>query len=153
MANPYSVAEMMLPQSSTMRGLDGMSRTSAPPGPNAYDGGGSSKPSVNTQPYNNERLAEQNMMVRQADALPQAQSANVQGFRKQQLVGANEEYKAASFANERKAEVMEVLGSPATQYMSQMSDIEGEKLRNDIAVGKAMSIGANPDLIQNQMGM
>ncbi len=153
MANPYSVAEMMLPQSSTMRGLDGMSRTSAPPGPNAYDGGGSSKPSVNTQPYNNERLAEQNMMVRQADALPQAQSANVQGFRKQQLVGANDEYKAASFANERKAEVMEVLGSPATQYMSQMSDIEGEKLRNDIAVGKAMSIGANPDLIQNQMGM
>ncbi len=153
MANPYSVAEMMLPQSSTMRGLDGMSRTSAPPGPNAYDGGGSSKPSVNTQPYNNERLAEQNMMVRQADALPQAQSANVQGFRKQQLIGANDEYKAASFANERKAEVMEVLGSPATQYMSQMSDIEGEKLRNDIAVGKAMSIGANPDLIQNQMGM
>ena len=153
MANPYSVAEMMLPQSSSMRGLDGMSRTSAPPGPNAYDRGGSSKPSVNTQPYNNERLAEQNMMVRQSDALSQAQSANVQGFRKQQLVGANEEYKAASFANERKAEVMEVLGSPATQYMSQMSDIEGEKFRNDIAVGKAMSIGANPDLIQNQMGM
>ena len=153
MANPYSVAEMMLPQSSTMRGLDGMSRTSAPPGPNAYDGGGSSKPSVNTQPYNNERLAVQNMMVRKEDALPQAQSANVQAFRKQQLVGANDEYKAASFANERKAEVMEVLGSPATQYMSQMSDIEGEKMRNDIAVGKAMSIGANPDLIQNQMGM
>ena len=153
MANPYSVAEMMLPQSSGMRGLDGMSRTSAPPGPNAYDQGGSSKPSVNTQPFNNERLAEQNMMVRQSDALSQAQSANVQGFRKQQLVGANDEYKAASFANERKAEVMEVLGSPATQYMSQMSDIEGEKMRNDIAVGKAMSIGANPDLIQNQMGM
>ena len=153
MANPYSVAEMMLPQSSSMRGLDGMSRTSAPPGPNAYDQGGSSKPSVNTQPFNNERLAQQNMMVRQHDALSQAQSANVQGFRKQQLVGANEEYKAASFANERKAEVMEVLGSPATQYMSQMSDIEGEKFRNDIAVGKAMSIGANPDLIQNQMGM
>ena len=153
MANPYSVAEMMLPQSSSMRGLDGMNRTSAPPGPNAYDQGGSSKPSVNTQPYNNERLAQQNMMVRQSDALSQAQSANVQGFRKQQLVGANEEYKAASFANERKAEVMEVLGSPATQYMSQMSDVEGQKMRNDIAVGKAMSIGANPDLIQNQIGM
>ena len=119
MANPYSVAEMMLPQSSGMRGLDGMNRTAAPPGPNAYDQGGSSKPSGNTQPYNNERLAQQNMMVRQSDALPQAQSANVQGFRKEQLVGANEEYKAASFANERKAEVMEVLGSPATQYMSQ----------------------------------
>ena len=153
MANPYSVAEMMLPQSSGMRGLDGMNRTAAPPGPNSYDGGGASKPSVNTQPYNNERLAAQNMMVRQEDALPQAQSANVQAFRKQNLVGSNEEYKAASFANERKAEVMEVLGSPATQYMSQMGDVEGAAVRNSIATGKAMAVGMNPDLAQNQMGM
>ena len=153
MANPYTVAEQMLPQSSVMRGLEGMNRTSAPPGPNAFDLGGSSKPSVNTQPYNNERLAEQNMMVRQSDALSQAQSAGLQGQRKQQLVQDNEEYKAASFANERKAEVMEVLGSPATQYMSQMDDIEGAAVRNSIAVGKAMSVGMNPDLVQNQMGM
>ena len=153
MANPYTVAEQMLPQSSAMRGLEGMNRTSAPPGPNAFDLGGSSKPSVNTQPYNNERLAEQNMMVRQSDALSQAQSAGLQGQRKQQLVQDNEEYQAASFANERKAEVMEVLGSPATQYMSQMDDIEGAAVRNSIAVGKAMSVGMNPDLVQNQMGM
>ena len=152
MANPYSVAEMMLPQSSSMRGLDGMNRTSAPPGPNAYDGGGSSKPSVNTQPYNNERLAAQNMMVRQEDALPQAQSANVQAFRKQNLVQANDEYKDVTFRERRKAEVMEVLGSPATQYMSQMDDIEHKAVRNSIATGKAMAIGANPDLVQNQMG-
>ena len=153
MANPYSVAEMMLPQSNGMRGLDGMNRTSAPPGPNAYDQGGSSKPSVNTQPFNNERLAMQNQMVRQADALPQAQSEGKQAFNKQQLLGANEEYKAASFANERKSEVMEVLGSPATQYMSNMSDVEGEAFRNNIATSRAMAVGANPDLAQNQMGM
>ena len=153
MANPYSVAEMMLPQSNGMRNAEGMNRTSAPPGPNAYDGGGSSKPSVNTQPFNNERLANQNMMVRQSDALSQAQSDGVQAFRKQGLVQANDEYKAASFAENRKAEVMEVLGSPATQYMSQMDDIEGKAVRNSMAVSKAMSIGANPDLIQNQMGM
>ena len=48
---------------------------------------------------------------------------------------------------------MEVLGSPATQYMSQMDDIEGKAVRNSIAVSKAMSVGANPDLIQNQMGI
>lgn len=153
MANPYTIAEQMLPQSSAMRGLEGMNRTSAPPGPNAFDMGGSSKPSVNTQPYNNERLAEQNMMVRQADALGQAQSAGLQGQRKQQLVQDNEEFKAASFANERKAEVMEVLGSPATQYMSQMGDVEGAAVRNSIATGKAMAVGMNPDLVQNQMGM
>ncbi len=56
MANPYTIAEQMLPQSSAMRGLEGMNRTSAPAGPNAFDQGGSSKP-VNTQPFNNERLA------------------------------------------------------------------------------------------------
>ena len=48
---------------------------------------------------------------------------------------------------------MEVLGSPATQYMSQMGDIEGEAVRNSIATGKAMAVGMNPDLAQNQMGM
>ena len=153
MANPYSVAEQMLPQSSAMRGLEGMSRTSAPMGANAFDGGGSSKPSVNSQPFNNERLAEQNMMIRQGDALSQAQSAGLQANRKEQLVGANEEYKAATFANERKAEVMEVLGSPATQYMSQMGDVEGQALRNNIATGRAMAVGANPDLAQNQLGI
>jgi len=153
MANPYSVAEQMLPQSNSMRGLDGMNRTSAPMGANAFDGGGSSKPSVNSQPFNNERLAGQNMMIRQGDAVSQAQSAGKQEFNKQQLVQANNDYKAAEFANERKAEVMEVLGSPATQYMSQMGDVEGEALRNNIATGRAMAVGANPDLAQNQMGM
>ena len=48
---------------------------------------------------------------------------------------------------------MEVLGSPATQYMSQMGDVEGAAVRNSIATGKAMSVGMNPDLVQNQMGM
>jgi len=153
MANPYTIAEQMLPQSNSMRNAEGMNRTSAPPGPNAFDMGGSSKPSVNTQPFNNERLAEQNMMVRHSDALGQAQSAGLQGQRKQQLVQDNEEFKAASFANERKAEVMEVLGSPATQYMSQMGDVEGAAVRNSIATGKAMAVGMNPDLAQNQMGM
>ena len=146
MASPYSVAEQMLPGSSAMRGLEGMNRTSAPPGPNLYDGGGSSKPNVNTQPYNNERLAMQNQMIRKGDAVSQAQASAVDSVKKQQLLSDNQEYKAASFANERKAEVMEVLGSPATQYMSQMDDVEGAAFRKNIATGKAMAIGMNPDL-------
>ena len=146
MANHYNVAEQMLPGSSKMRGLEGMNRTSAPAGPNAYDQGGASKPAVNTQPYNNERLAMQNQMIRQGDAVSQAQSAAVQDVRKQQLLSDNQEYKATAFASERKAEVMEVLGSPATQYMSQMGDVEGEAFRKNIATGKAMAVGINPDL-------
>ena len=143
----------MLPQSNAMRGLDGMNRTSAPPGPNAFDLGGLPKPSVNPQPYNNERLAEQNRMVRHSDALGQAQSAGLQGQRKLQLVQDNQEFKAASLANERKAEVLEVLGSPAIQYMSQMDDMESAAVRNSIAMGKASTIGMNFDLAQNQMGI
>ena len=146
MANPYTVAEQMLPGSSKMRGLEGMNRTSAPAGPNAYDQGGASKPGVNTQPYNNERLAMQNQMIRKGDAVSQAQASAVDSVKKQQLLSDNQEYKAASFANERKAEVMEVLGSPATQYMSQMGDVEGQAFRKNIATGKAMAIGMNPDL-------
>ena len=148
MANPYSVAEQMLPGSSKMRGLEGMNRTSAPAGPNAYDQGGASKPSVNTQPYNNDRLAMQNQMIRQGDAVSQAQSSAVQDVRKQQLLQDNRDYKANSFAADRKAEVMEVLGSPATQYMSQMGDVEGAAFRKNIATSKAMSIGINPDLAE-----
>ena len=146
MANPYSVAEQMLPGSTAMRGAGAMNRTSAPPGPNAYDQGGASKPSVNTQPYNNDRLAMQNQMIRQGDAVSQSQSAAVQDVRKQQLLSDNKEYKANAFASERKAEVMEVLGSPAPQYMSKLGDVEGEAFRKHIATGRAMSIGGNPDL-------
>ena len=148
MASPYTAAETMLPASNERRGQDGMNRTSSPPGPNLFDQGGASKPNVNTQPYNNERLAAQNQMIRQSDAVSQAQASAVQDVRKQQLLSDNAEYKSAAFANERKAEVMEVLGSPATQYMSQMGDVEGEAFRKNIAVGKAMAVGINPDLAQ-----
>ena len=146
MANPYSVAEQMLPGSTAMRGAPGMNRTSAPPGPNAYDHGGASKPGVNTQPYNNERLALQNQMVRKGDAVSQAQASAVHDVRKQQLLSDNQEYKVNAFREGRKAEVMEVLGSPATQYMAQMGDVEGAAFRKNIATGKAMAVGINPDL-------
>ena len=151
MASPYNVSEMMLPQSTAMRGAGGMNRTAAPPGPNSYDQGGASKAGVNTQPYNNERLALQNKMVRQGDAVSQGQAAAVDGVKKQQLLADNQEYKDNSFTERRKAEVMEVLGSPATQYMSQMDDVERKAFRNNIAISKAMSIGANPDLAQNML--
>ena len=143
----------MLPQSSSMRGLQGMNRTAAPPGPNSYDQGGASKAGVNTQPYNNERLAAQNMMIRQGDAVSQAQASAVDSTKKQQLLQDNQEYKDVAFREQRKAEVMEVLGSPATQYMSNMGDVEGSAFRNNIAISKAMAVGINPDLAQNQMGM
>ena len=63
MNSPYSIAQETLGMSSMQRGMGGMT-SPVRPGPNAYDQGGASKPSVNTQPYNNQRLAEQNQLQR-----------------------------------------------------------------------------------------
>jgi hypothetical protein len=77
MMNPYSVAQETLGMSSMQRGLGGMT-SPVRPGPNAYDQGPASKPSVNTQPFNNQRLAEQNTLQNVGSAAPQA-GANAMG--------------------------------------------------------------------------
>ena len=73
---PY--AEEALRLAEIGRGQEGMSRTAAPVGPNLTDGGGMSKPNVNTQPFNNTRLMEQNMSENVRSAVP-AQQANALG--------------------------------------------------------------------------
>ena len=149
--NYLSAAEEMLGASSAARGLAPFEHTAALKGPNAFDSGASSKVQVNSQPYNNARLDGQNKTQNLGSALPQAQSSQVQAIRKQQLISDNAEYKANSFAEQRKGEVMEVLGSPATMAMAQMPDPQMKKFREAIAVGKAMAVGVNPDLAQDQM--
>ena len=46
---------------------------------------------------------------------------------------------------------MSVLGSPATLAMVNMSGPDQASFRQDIATGKAMSMGINPDLVQNEV--
>ena len=79
--SPFTVAEEALGQSSGMRGLGGMERTAAPKGPNMFDGGPASKVSENTQPFNNARMMEQNIMQNTGSAVTQAQSDAVQQTR------------------------------------------------------------------------
>ena len=86
------------------------------------------------------------MMIRQGDAVSQAQASAVDSTKKQQLLQDNQDFKTNSWALRRVAEVMEVQGSPATQYMSQMGDVEGEAFRKNIMTSKAMAVGINPDL-------
>ena len=77
MRNPSSyltAAEETLGMSSAQRGLGGMQRTAANPGPNMFDSGAASKVAVNNQPYNNARLQEQNIGQNITSALPQAQA-------------------------------------------------------------------------------
>ncbi len=92
--SPFTVAEESLRMSDAARGISGMDRTSAPMGPNMFDGGPASKVQANTQPYNNARMMEQNIEQNTAAAIPQAASSAVQQGRKMQLVGDNQEYKA-----------------------------------------------------------
>ena len=151
LGTPFTIAEETLGNSSAMRGLGGMERTSAPKGPNMYDSGAASKVSVNSQPYNNERLLQQNILQNTIPAATQANANAVQQTRKLQLVQDNAEYKANSFAEQRKGEVMSVLGSPATLAMGNMSPPEVAQFRQNIATGKAMAMGVNPDLVQNEV--
>ena len=143
MASPYRPAEEMLRGTS----LAGMSRTSAPPGPNMYDAGPSSKVGLNNQAFNNQRLAMQNEQQNMAAGLPQAQAGAIMGVRKEQLIKDNAEHKAIDFATQRKSEMLEVMESPAIREMSSKTPIEMQKMRQDVAITKASAMGINPDLI------
>ena len=143
MASPFRLSEEMLAGTSPQ----GMSRTSAPKGPNMFDGGPASKVSLNTQPYNNQRLADQNMVQNVGAARPQAQADAIMGVRKQQLLSDNAQQKAVSFAEDRKATMLEVMGAPAIREMAMKTPVEMEKIRKDVAVSKAAGMGINPDLV------
>jgi len=154
MRNPSSyltAAEETLGMSSAQRGLGGMQRTAAVPGPNMFDSGAASKVAINNQPATNQVLQQQSIMQNMSSALPQAQADAVMDVNKAQLVADNQQFKAERFAKQRTAEVAAVMGSPAIQQMGMMNDLELAKLRNDTAVGKAQAMGINPALIQNAM--
>ena len=153
--SPFTVAEESLSASSAMQGLGGMERTAAPKGPNMFDGGPASKVSENTQPFNNARMQEQNILQNTSAAAPQAQANAVQQSRKMNLVEDNAEYKANQVAQDffqnRLTQVAFVMDTPALDEMGSMNGLEQQAHRSHIASSKAMTMGVNPDLVQNQI--
>ena len=101
---PY--AEVALGLSIKDKGDDAMLRTSAPVGPNLQDSGGMSKPSVNTQPFNNSRLEQQNVGQNISTAVPGAQSAAIGQVRVQNAQVSQAEQQAHQFKNSRVAEYL-----------------------------------------------
>ena len=91
-------------------------------------------------------------MQNTGSAVAQAQSDAVQQTRKLGLVEDNANYKANQMLEERKSEILSVMQAPATLAMGNMSPPQVEQFRSDIATGKAMAMGVNPDLVQNQIG-
>ena len=149
MNSPYSVAQETLRMSSGTRGLEAMN-SPVRPGPNMYDQGGASKPSVNTQPYNNQLLAEQTMLQNVTSAAPQAGVNEAGRVRAAAAEQSDAQVKAQQFATERMSEALfaNESGAALMKLNSIMQGPERSKFLNDIAVGKAITQGMNPDLGQ-----
>jgi hypothetical protein len=148
MNSPYSIAQETLGMSSMQRGLGGMN-SPVRPGPNAYDQGGASKPSVNTQPFNNERLAQQNQLQNISTAGPQA-AANAMGQARSGAASQSDaQSRAQLLASERLSEALYANQSgSALMKMNEImgNTLEANKFKHHIANGKAMAMGMSPDL-------
>jgi len=140
---PY--AEEALRLAEIGRGQEGMSRTAAPVGPNLADGGGMSKPNVNTQPFNNTRLMEQNMSENMRSAVP-AQQANALGqVRKGVAEQSDAEYKANEFKNERVAEMLYANDGGNATFQMSIPEV-AQQTQQHVAEQKLMAYGVNPQV-------
>jgi len=140
---PY--AEEALRLAEIGRGQEGMSRTAAPVGPNLADGGGMSKPNVNTQPYNNTRLMEQNMSENMRAAVP-GQQANALGqVRKGVAEQSGEEYKANEFKNERVAQMLYANDGGNATFRMGIPEV-ANTVKQHVAEQRLMAEGINPQI-------
>ena len=149
MASPYTVAESMLPLSSKSRHQGGMQSTSAPPGPNAWDGSPLSNPASTTnQEAMNQQLAIQNVEVNTRSAIPQAGAEAIGDVRKAAMAGSDQQFKAQEFANERLATMLYAneQGSAMMKLDGVMNGPDKAAFEKDIAMGKMMAMGLSPDL-------
>ena len=145
--NPYTIAEQTLGQSSMQRNLPGMV-SKVQPGPNMFDQGASSKPGVNSQIYNNERLRGQEMSRNIESAGPQANVNAARDFSKGQLGIANNDAEAQRFASERLSQALYAndSGTALMALNAKMQSPDKDKFLNGVATGKAVAAGMNPDL-------
>ena len=140
---PY--AEEALRLAEIGRGQEGMARTAAPIGPNLADGGGMSKPNVNTQPYNNTRLMEQNMQQNITAAVPGQQAQALGQLRKGTAEVADAEYKANEFKNERVAQMLYANDGGSATFQMGIPEV-ANKVQQHVAEQKLMAYGINPQV-------
>ena len=141
--NPY--AEEALRVAEMDRGQEGMSRTTAPIGPNLQDGGGMSKPNVNTQPYNNERLMGQNVSQNQSTQVPLMQANAIGQVRKQTAEMSGQEYKANEFKNERVAQMLYANDGGSATFQMGIPEVANIRQQH-VAEQKLMANGINPQI-------
>ena len=93
-------------------------------------------------------MQQQNILQNTVAAAPQAGADARQQMNKQILVQSNAEQ---SFLRDRMKEVTSIMDTPALDTMGGMSDAESTAFRQNIATGKAMGMGVNPDIVLNNM--
>jgi len=139
--NPY--AEEALRLAEIGRDQPGMGRTAAPVGPNLTDSGGMSKPNVNTQPYNNDRLMQQNRGQNMSTAVP-GQQANMLGqVRKQTAEVSGAEYKAQEDLNTAISQIMYANDGGNATFQLSFPEV-AERTKQHVAEGKLIAHGINP---------
>ncbi len=141
--SPY--AEEALRLAEIGRGQEGMARTAAPVGPNLTDGGGMSKPNVNTQPFNNSRLMEQNMQQNVTSAIPSQQANAVGQLRKSVAEQSDAEYKANEFKNERVAQMLYANDGGSATFRMGVPEVANQ-VQQHVAEQKLMAYGVNPQI-------
>ena len=140
---PY--AEEALRLAEIGRGQEGMSRTAAPVGPNLADGGGMSKPNVNTQPYNNTRLMEQNMGQNISTAIPGQQSNALGQVRKSVAEQSGADYIANEQLNEKIAQMMYANDGGNATFQMSIPEVAQQR-KQHVAEQKLMAYGINPQV-------
>ena len=140
---PY--AEEALRLAEIGRGQEGMSRTAAPVGPNLTDGGGMSKPNVNTQPYNNTRLMEQNMGQNISTAIPGQQSNALGQVRKSVAEQSGADYIANEQLNEKVAQMMYANDGGNATFQMGIPEVAQQR-KQHVAEQKLMAYGINPQV-------
>ena len=141
--HPY--AEEALRLAEINRGQPGMSRTAAPVGPNLLDGGGMSKPNVNTQPYNNERLMMQNQQQNITSSVPGQQANAIGQHRKQVAEVSNEENKAHQFKNEKIAQFLYANDKGSATFQMGIPEV-AQVVKQHVAETRLMNEGINPQV-------
>ena len=141
--NPYAEEALRLAEQG--RGQEGMGRTAAPVGPNLQDQGGMSKPNVNTQPYNNNRLMDQNRGQNMSSSIP-AQQANAIGqMRKQTAEMSGAEYKANEMKNERVAQFLYANDGGNATFQMGFPEV-ANKINQHAAEQMLIANGINPQI-------
>ena len=141
-------AEEALRISEMAQGQPGMARTSAPVGPNLADGGGMSKPNVNAQPFNNQRLEQQSMVQNIQTAVPGAQASALGEVRKQVVELSGAEKAADDFKTERVSQMLYANDGGTATFAMAMPEV-ANRIRQSAATQKLIANGMPGDLRSN----